>query len=318
MAINRRFLYPGLFLVALGAVLAAAELARLDVNLVRQALRLWPVAVIAIGVAVILRRTPAALPTGVLAAVAPGLLLGATFAAGPNVTWECDDSSAPPMSFDQTGTVAGPPLIQIQTGCGSSSITTASGTGWRVRAGSSDGIEPSVMTGPTSLSIESAGHARRLVLGPRREAWEVTLPSTIELLSLTANANAMDVRLPDSRVATLRLDANASNVRLDATGSELNELDVDANFSSVAVALPLARFVQGTFDVNAGSLKVCQPAGSGMSVEFTDDGIHDVTVAGVHWASDRWQGGDVLSTNQIALTVDATLGSVEINPIGGC
>ena len=318
MAIHRRFLYAGLFLVALGAVMAAAELSAVDDDVARQALRLWPLAVIAIGVAVILRRTPAGVPAGVLAAVAPGLLLGATFAVGPSLAWECNDASAPPMTFDQTGNVVGAPLVAIQTGCGSSSIATASGTAWRVRAGSSDAIDPDVVAGPSSLSIESAGHGGRLVLGARRESWDVTLPSTIELLSLTANANATDVRLPDSRVGSLALDANASRVRIDATGSELNELNVDANFSSVAVVLPLAAHVQGTFDVNAGSLKLCQPTGSGMTVEFSDDGLHDVTVAGIRWSADQWQGGNPLSSNQIQLTVDATLGSVEINPIGGC
>jgi hypothetical protein len=320
MAIHRRFLYAGLFLVALGGVMVLTQLVPLDESTLRQGLRLWPLAIIAVGLAIIVRRTRISLPAGVLAAVAPGLLLGGTFAIGPKVTFECNDATVPPMTFSQSGTIVGAPLVDIGTGCGASTITTAPGGGWSVRAGSSDGIDPDIAAGPTSLSINSAGHGgRQLMFGARREAWDVTLPSTLELLSLTANANDMAVRLPDSRVGDLTLEANASRVRIDATGSQLSELNIDANFSSVAVVLPATTHLAGSLELNAGSLRICQPAGTGLWVRFTGDGPREVTVAGIRWSADQWQDTDnVLSSYQAELDVDTTFGSVEINPIGGC
>jgi hypothetical protein len=320
MAIHRRFLYAGLFLVALGGVMVAADLAAVDGAAVRQGLRLWPLAIIAIAVAIIVRRTRVSLPAGILAAVAPGLLLGGSFAAGPSVAYECNATDAPPVTFHQAGNLFGTPFVAIRTGCGTSTITTTPGTAWNVNAGSSDGVDPNVSAGSDALTIESSGRGgRQLMFGDRREVWDVSLPSRIELLQVTANANDMSLGLPDSRIGSLALDANASNVRIDAAGSELNELNVNANFSSVSVLLPqLAARVEGSFDVNAGSLKLCQPPDSGMTVQFSDDGLHEVSVAGVRWSSSRWTGGNVLSSHQIDLTVDTTLGSVEINPIGGC
>src|SRR5690242_2718690 len=50
MAINRRFLYAGLFLVALGGVLVAVDLTAVSTDALTNALRLWPLAWIAIGV----------------------------------------------------------------------------------------------------------------------------------------------------------------------------------------------------------------------------------------------------------------------------
>ena len=319
MAIHRRFLYAGLFLVALGGVMVLAQLVPVDVNALRQGLRLWPLAIIAIGLAIIVRRTRMSLPAGVLAAVAPGLLLGGSLAAGPRVTFECNDDRVPPISFEQNGTAVTAPIVDIRTGCGSSSISTGPGTAWSVRAGSSDGFDPIVNAGPDSLSIETAGHgARQLSFGPRREAWDITLPSNLELLQLGANANDMSLALPSSHVAALSLEANASNVRIDATGAQVDDLTVDANFSNVSIVLPAGVKLGGSLEVNAGRLQLCQPAGGGMSVELSGDGPREVTVGGVRWNADRWHGGDILSSNQIALTVDATFGAIEINPIGGC
>jgi len=45
MAINRRFLYAGLFLVALGGVVVVADLAMVDSSALSNVLRLWPLEV---------------------------------------------------------------------------------------------------------------------------------------------------------------------------------------------------------------------------------------------------------------------------------
>jgi hypothetical protein len=89
MRVNRGPLYTGVFLLAIGGVIVAAELGAVDLGRLTDALRLWPLALIAIGAAIALRRTDVALPTGMLAAAIPGLIVGGAIAVAPTVTVDC-------------------------------------------------------------------------------------------------------------------------------------------------------------------------------------------------------------------------------------
>ena len=63
-------------LIAAGGVMVAADLRGGEDELLRQGLRLWPLAIIALGLALALRRTQLSLPAGVLGAGAFGPWLG--------------------------------------------------------------------------------------------------------------------------------------------------------------------------------------------------------------------------------------------------
>ena len=91
MMVNRRFLNWGVFLVAAGAVMLVAQTDAVNSDVVAQALRLWPVVVIALGIGVLLRRTRFGLAGGVLAAAMPGFLLGGLVVAAPHMVSECGD-----------------------------------------------------------------------------------------------------------------------------------------------------------------------------------------------------------------------------------
>jgi hypothetical protein len=83
MNVNRRWLYGGVFLIALGAVLLAGQGDAVDGDVIAQAARLWPVLVIALGVGLLLRRTRFGLAGGMIAAAVPGLVLGGMLVAAP-------------------------------------------------------------------------------------------------------------------------------------------------------------------------------------------------------------------------------------------
>ena len=319
MAIHRRFLYAGLFLVAIGGVLVTADITGVDEARLRDALRLWPIAIIAIGLAVVVRRSSVALPAGVLAAVAPGLLIGGSMVEGPRVAFTCTDLAPSSPTFVQGDVLSPTGTVSIAAGCGASTITTVPGTRWEVRAGSTDAREPEVFFDSELVSIESpARGGRQLVLGNRREDWNVTLPATMQALALSSNANTMTVALPGASIGSLVVEADAAAVRIDATGATIDELSLQVDFGSATVLLPLTRHLTGTLEVDVGSLRLCQPAGGGMNVTFQGEGPREVTVAGAPWTAESWSGGNILATNQIELIVEATFGSVEINPIGGC
>lgn len=93
MTVKRGTLYVGVFLMAAGAVTLGAAVGVLDATAVADAVEaLWPLAVIALGVGMVLRRSPAALGAGILAALVPGLALGALIVAAPDlpVRWMDD------------------------------------------------------------------------------------------------------------------------------------------------------------------------------------------------------------------------------------
>ncbi len=93
MRVNRGLLYTGVFLVAIGGVLVAADAGAIDDARLADALRLWPLAVIAIGVSLVLRRSRFSLQGGMLAAALPGLVLGGAIAIAPTHLPDCDAST---------------------------------------------------------------------------------------------------------------------------------------------------------------------------------------------------------------------------------
>ena len=86
MTVRRGTLYSGVFLIAAGAATLGVAVGVLDANAVANTVgTLWPLAVIAIGVGLVLRRSRAALGAGVLAAGVTGLALGASIVALPDL-----------------------------------------------------------------------------------------------------------------------------------------------------------------------------------------------------------------------------------------
>jgi hypothetical protein len=88
MRLNRTLLYTGVFLVAIGGAFTAADLGPLSTAALIDVLRLWPLALIAVGLGIALRRTQISLASGLLAAAVPGLILGGAMALGPRLAVE--------------------------------------------------------------------------------------------------------------------------------------------------------------------------------------------------------------------------------------
>ncbi len=123
MTVRRGTLYVGVFLIATGAVTLGVAVGVLDPAAVTNAVEtLWPLAVIALGVGLVLRRTRVGLGAGVVAALLPGLALGASIVALPDLparwadevatirhaeTREClfGNATAVDMSLDSIGSI---------------------------------------------------------------------------------------------------------------------------------------------------------------------------------------------------------------------
>jgi len=319
MRVNRKFLYAGVFLIAVGGVLVSADLAAVDTARLTDLLRLWPLAVIAMGVGLVTRRTRFSLTGGMLAAAVPGLVLGGAFAVAPRFAGDCGALNTAPTVKTQQGAFDGPASVSLRGGCGSITVRTMPGNGWQLVAGSTGDRVATVSSSAQSLSIDSIGNADWGFLGGGRDSWDLTLPtSDVDTLSMIVTASRTRVALPGAQIGTLSVTANASDVVIDASGSSIANLSAVVNVGALSVRLPAGSDLVGTLRVGGGQLQLCASPRVGLDVTTRGD-PKEVTVDGLHQTQSRWQSPDYASAPHHAeLTINAAFGGVEINPIGGC
>ena len=124
MRVNRRLIYAGIFLVAIGGVLVAVDQGVIDTASLADAVRLWPLAIIAVGLSLVLRRTQLSFGSGMLAAAIPGLVLGGAVGLAPRYAANCGARGEPATVASQQGSFDGSASVSVHTGCGSFTVST--------------------------------------------------------------------------------------------------------------------------------------------------------------------------------------------------
>lgn len=323
MRVNRALLYGGVFLVATGGVLVAAEAGRIETATLADIVRLWPVAVIAIGAGLVLRRTRLSLGGGLVAAALPGLLIGSGLAFVPRIPGDCGVREVPVISRTDAGAFGGPASVSVRSGCGSVEVSTLPGSGWRLDSGNTVGRTPIIDADDVSLSI-SGERAGWNVLNGGRDRWSLALPtSRMEDLTLAVNAGSGRAGLPGADIGHLELVVNLGDLAVDASGASLDSLSATINWADVSLRLPGGQDLGGqdlggSIHLNNGELQVCAPPGLGLSVDTRGAG-REVTAAGLEVPGGDWQSPDFdTAIHRANLDVTANFGVVAINPIGGC
>ena len=316
MAINRRFLYVGLFLVAIGGVLVAVDLSAVDTSALGGVLRLWPVAVIALGAGIVLRRSRYALVAGIIAAMLPGLVLGGGLAVAPRHGLDCGAGNVGEQTKTQSGTFSRGGAVQVDTSCCSISMLTQPGNAWQLTSSSTTGREPDVELQGDILQIASTGSD---MFENGRDAWNLTLPTApLEHLLVTVNAGRATAGLAGANLGTLGLTGNGADMVVDASGATVTELDGRLDFGRLAIQLPQQGQYSGSFRVTAGELRICVPFFLGVHVDFSGS-PREVRINGLQATGSAWENEAYASaTNRADLSVKVNFGSVLINPIGGC
>jgi hypothetical protein len=330
MTVRRGLLYTGVFLLAAGGVVLLAQAGTIDAPAVRRAMSLWPLAVIAIGAGLILRRTRVGVPGGLVAALMPGLLFGGMIATIPDLP-RLGSWAAPCGAADGAGTVgvdAGPERtgtfgttakVDLSLACGGLVVTTGPGSTWQFGATDARRGDAVVSDAPDRLSIRSEDHHRLFDSQGRGSDWRLQLPVDT-LLDIDAEMSAGEARLAleGARIGTFRLQLNAGATRLDAAGATVSRLEVEVNAGSVTVLLPATGDMTGALEANAGSIDVCAPAGLGLRVRG-ESALGTTTFNGLVQVGNAWESSDYASAPFHAdLAVSANVGSVVINPEGGC
>jgi hypothetical protein len=316
MRVNRTLLYAGVFLVAIGGVVVAADLGVVDEAILADALSLWPLAVIALGLGLVLRRTRVSLSGGMLAAAVPGLLLGSAFAVVPDIGHFCGQAFGPTQEVSREGVFSEPATISVTIDCGSLDVTTQRGY-WQLDTRTTDPDRaPIIVQAGNYLAVESTGHDGWLGMDP--DDWDLRLPTgEISDLALNVSAGQGDIDLAGTAIGRLSISADASDVDIDASTASVTNLTADVNFGDLSIHLP-AGDVTASFEVDAGHARVCIPNGVGLRLTSTAD-AGSVTVGGVDHSGKVWQSPDYASAEHHAdLEVNVNFGAFEINPMGGC
>ncbi len=316
MRVNRTLLYAGIFLVAIGGVVVAADLTAVSRDVLVAALRLWPLAIIAIEIGLVLKRTPAALGGGLVAVAVTGLLVGSAFAAAPRVSGFCTTNGDAPRAT-QSGTFSGPANVSVTTNCGALNVAMVPGSTWRLDAPTGGHRDAVVRSTDRSLAIESASRDSGFDLG--RQDWDLALPTGgLDSLSVTLNAGRGDLDLAGATIPRVSIAANAAELILDASEGNVSTLAGELNIGQIRLLLGAASDMTGTFDVNLGELMICAPDDLGLRISSSGD-AHELKVDGTAVDADSWQSpGYASASHHVNLEVNVDLGSVEINPIGGC
>ncbi len=321
MRVDRRFLYLGVFLIAMGAVLVAANLYGVDDNTVRDWFRFWPIAIIAVGAMLVLRRTRLSFAGGMLAAAIPGLALGAAFVLVPNIDFGCGNGSfdTQPASYNtQGGTFDGAASVDVNLHCGTLTVDTQSGSTWSLAAGNTEGHDPIVATSATSLSIDPASN-KSFGFRSGRDVWRLTLPTGNPVdLAIRVDAGQGRVNLGTANVRGLTIETNAGETRLDLSGVTLQSLNAHVNAGSGRITLPAADFT-GAVSVNVGEMRVCVPADLGVRVNGSTVTMGSADYRGLVQRNGGWETPNYSSAaHKAQLTVNVNLGSFTLNPSGGC
>ena len=320
MAINRRFLYAGLFLVALGGVLVAVDLAAVNSPTITSALRLWPLAWIAIGAGIALRRSRFALVAGVLAAMIPGLVLGGFAAVAPRHGLDCAAGTEPAETTTQSGTLTTAANVSVFTSCGSISIGTQPGSEWELTSSAVIGRTPDVELTDEGLRIQSGGGGDWDWLNSGRDTWSLKLPTTAtEFVRVGVDAGRANVALPGANIGVLSLNGTGAEITADLSAAEVGELDGSLQFGRLSIQLPQHGGYSGAIRIGAGELRLCVPYGLGLHVDFAGSPrevrVNGLRTDGRSWENDIYQA----TTNRADLSVKVNFGSVAINPVlGGC
>jgi hypothetical protein len=324
MHINRGLLFWGLALITAGLVALAAQQGIVDRSALADGWRLWPVVLIAIGLAIVLSRTTFAAVGTVIAALVVGIAGGTLIAVGPGVV-SCGGEPVSPNTFD--GDFELPKAtVELELSCGSLDVALADGTSW-VAVGSTVNDGPPVIESSVgALHIRSGSEG--LPFGRDRQKWTLSLGRETSY-DLSASLNAVDsnLHLANGTFDSLALNPNAGSLHIDFSGADVTDLDVSLNAGSMSIVADEGTDLVGTISANAGSIDFCAPMTAqrfeGAALRFTVDAnltfSHNLDESGLEQSGDSFTTpGFETAVRRIDLRLEGNASSFTLNPEEGC
>lgn len=320
MRVNRSLLNWGVFFILLGAIPIAVRQGLIPEATVARAWTLWPLLLVAAGVGLLLRRTRLEVIGGLLSAATLGLICGGLLASGGIPFGSCGDEQDSVAFPAQEGTFAAAAAsVDVRLNCGELTVQAGLGS-WKVEGVDDDGSGPRIEATPSSLKVES--DERFTFLGSR-DRWTVTLPtgSTIDL-SATVNAGQTRLLLGGANLGRLSVDINAGEGTIDLGDvAGITGLDVQLNASQARIVLPNLA-LRGSIDANAGTARLCAPAGAGLRVTMNDNitASNNFAERGLVETSENvWETqGYASAAVQLEIDAEVNAGGIEVEPAASC
>jgi cell wall-active antibiotic response 4TMS protein YvqF len=318
MRIRRGLLFWGVLLLPLGAVPLLVRAGLIDVNQLADAWRLWPILLIAVGLAILVGRSRASLAATVAIALVLGTFGGAALASGTTFWGSLANCTLAPSSgasqLERTGTFSGSvATVRLELRCGSLDVHGTTATTWRVQS-THRGPGPSVTGSAAGLAVVAAQS------GDIREDWIVELPAGhLSQIDLTSNAAGGTFRLDGLTVDTFDATMNAGDLTIDAGTGSIGNLDATVNAGRIRLS-PGSNPLQGSISVNAGAIDLCVPADVGLRIDVAEQltFVTNLSARGLTKASDglwvRPSGGGPT----VSLRVSGGAAALTLNPDGGC
>lgn len=323
MNVNRGLLFWGLALVVAGATVLAVQQRVIDPVLLEDLWRLWPVVLIAIGLSIILSRTPFAVIGTVLAAGFLGIAVGALFTVGPGFVGCGGDPGNP---SNQTGEfAAGTATVELDFNCGDLEVALTDGSGWAAATAVAGGDAVRLSETDGSLAISSPENRG---FGEGRQRWEIDLGSEPSYaLHVDVNAAGTRLDLAGGTFSELSIEPNAGSLHLDLSGTDVADLDLDLNAGSADITTDAESHLVGSIGLNAGAIDMCTAPDAAIRLVL-DGNItfgHNLDESGLNrsggeddedetWTSEGFDGAERF----IDLRVEGNAASFDLNPEGGC
>ncbi len=318
MNYHRGLLFWGLALITGGAVALAAQQNYIDRDLLNQAWKLWPLILVAIGLSILLARTPAAIVGTIVAALVVGSAGGALIAVGPGA-FNC--AGADPTSLTtRQGTFGDEASVQLDFNCGTLNVGMDNADGWTVASGQRGGEPAKITAYSNTLEVRSSSDSSWFDQG--RQRWNLTLPlSTRYELDISANAADTTVDLGGGTFTDVSIHPNAGSITLDLTDAQIERLDLSLNAGSASIVIGPGMYMAGELSVNAGSIELCTTGDVALRITAepnitfsTNLDESDLVKSGDTWSTAGYTG----ASDQVRIQLSGNAGSFELNPEGGC
>jgi hypothetical protein len=329
MAVDRRLLNWGVFLVLLGGIPLAVNQGWLARDLVERAWELWPLILIGAGIGLVLAATPLRALGGVVVAGTLGTMLGALLAVGFGSfnfgSFGCGaaDAAAPQILQDEGAFAGGAGRVSVEANCADVRVATVPGAGWGITVNGTENARPTVAREGDRVVVRSPAGPVVVPFTSQRATWRLDLGRDARLdLGLTLNAGGTTVDLAGATLGSLEVDGNAiGDSRLDLSTATIDRLDVSVNAADLAILLPTGADLTGSIAGNAASVQLCAPAGVGLRLVVEDsltasDNYDD---EGLVRRGNAWESPDFAgAATQVELRTTGNAISYTLNPEDGC